>query len=177
MSAIERSEPSSRTDTPPLSGVGRQVEREETVLLEWNLHLLRQDPNRIWVVAAAMFLAAGIGFLFFFSFTLAALGALLVLTAAAEYLLPIRYRLTTERAMVSYGLAQLDMRWSNVKRIMEGPGAFKLSPFAKESRLDGIRGVTLRWMESGAPDREALHRIIKERVAAHRPPVAESADA
>src|SRR5687767_13554537 len=130
MSAIERSEPS------PLTA----AQREESVLLEWSVHLLRQEPRRIWAVAAAMLIAAGIGFLFFFSLYLAALGALLVIIGCAEFLFPIRYRLTTKRAMVSYGLARLDIRWSNVKRLLEGPDAFRLSPFQNESRLDGIRG-------------------------------------
>ena len=159
MSAIERSEPSPRT----------AAQREETVLLEWTMHLLREDPKRAWVIVGAMLLAAAIGFLFFFSFLFAALGALLVLTASAEFLLPIRYRLTTERAMASYGLAQLDLRWSKCKRILEGPGAFRLSPFAKESRLDGIRGITLRWAQDEEPaSRDAVLQIIRERMESAR---------
>ena len=159
MSAIERSEPSPRT----------AAQREESVLLEWTMHLLRHDPKRVWVIAGAMILAAAIGFLFFFSLIFAVLGALLVLTASAEYLFPIRYRLTTERAMVSYGLAQLDLRWTNCKRILEGSGAFRLSPFAKESRLDGIRGVTLRWEPDEEPaNREAVLKVIRERMESAR---------
>jgi len=164
MSAIERSEPSPRT----------AAEREETVLLEWTMHLLRQDPKRFWVVVGTVFLASAIGFLFFFSFLFAALGALLVLTAAAEFLLPIRYRLTTERATVTYGIAHLDIHWAKVKRILEGPDAFRLSPFEKESRLDGIRGVTLRWLSPGEiADRDSVLRIVKERVADAREPAEE----
>jgi hypothetical protein len=159
MSAIERSEPTPRT-----------AQRDETVLLEWTVHLLRQNPRHGWIIAGAMLTAALLGFILFFSALLAGVGALLVLFASAEYLLPIRYRLTTERASVSYGLAQLEMRWSGVKRILEGPDAFRLSPFAKESRLDAMRGVTLRWIpDSAETNRDALYRIIKEQVAAHRP--------
>jgi hypothetical protein len=154
MSAIERSEPT------PLPA----AQREEAVLLEWTVHLLRQDTRRAWVVAAAMLLAFGLGMLLFFSLYLAILGPILVLIASAEFLLPIHYRLTTERAAASYGLAQLDIRWSGVKRILEGPDAFRLSPFARKSRLDSIRGVTLRW--SPDVDRDTLYGTVKEQVAA-----------
>ena len=160
MSAIERSEPT------PLRAP-ESVRDEETVLLEWTVHLIRANPRRAWGVAGAMLVAFILGFLLFFSLTLAIVGPALVLLSSAEFLLPIRCRLTTERASASYGLAQLEIRWSGVKRILEGPDAFRLSPFAKESRLDAVRGVTLRWAPGA--DRDTLLRIIKEQVAAHGP--------
>src|SRR5512145_2388846 len=82
--------------------------RDETVLLEWTVHLFRQDPRRAWGILLAAALSAALGFLLFFSPLLALIGPILLLTACAEFVFPIHYRLTTERAMVSYGLARLD---------------------------------------------------------------------
>jgi hypothetical protein len=163
MGAIKRS--IYGTEPPVLSA----AECEETVLLEWTVHLLRQDPRRAWAVLGAMLLAAILGLFFFFSIYFGVLGALLVFTASAEFLLPIRYRLTDRRAMASYGLAQLDLPWHRVNRILEGPDAFKLSPFAKPSRLDGIRGVTLRWQPEDSPaNRENVLKLVRAQVDSAR---------
>jgi hypothetical protein len=142
--------------------------QEETVL-EWTVHLLKRDPSRARAVAGCMLLAFALGALMFRSLPIALLGPLLLFSATAEYLLPIRYRLTTLRATASYGAARLEIPWERVKRCDTSAGMVRLSPFAFPNRLDNFRGVGLRFGNPGeAGDRDSVTRVVEERLAAAR---------
>jgi hypothetical protein len=155
MNATERSEP----EAAPAA-----AEREETVLLEWTVHLLRRDPRRAQVVFGAMTFAALAGLMLFRSPLFAVVGAAVIFLSTAEYLLPIRYRLTTLRACAACGVNRLEIRWESVRRLLGGRSAVKLSPLAADSRLEPFRGVLLRFAPEGEPgDRESVLRIIRER--------------
>jgi hypothetical protein len=145
----------------------------ETVLLEWTVHLLRRDPARARVVVLAMLLSSAIGVWLFRSPLFLLLGPLLLFSATAEYLLPIRYRLTNRRVCAAYGMARLEIAWDRVKRRDIGAAAVKLSPFAVPNRLDNFRGVVLRFDDYD--QRHEVLRIIDERIAASRQVPAESA--
>jgi hypothetical protein len=148
----------------------------ETVLMEWTVHLLRRDPARARIVLLAMGLASALGIWLFRSPLFAVLGPLLLLSATAEYLLPIRYRLTDRRACVAYGAARLEIGWDRVKRRDTGPSAVKLSPFTAPNRLDNFRGVVLRFGAPGEPgQREEVLQIVHDRIAASRRGVSDSA--
>lgn len=111
-----------------------------------------------------MFLASALGVGMFRSPLFALLGPILLFSATAEYLLPIRYRLTNRRACAAYGAARLEIEWEKVKRRDAGLGAVKLSPFAFANRLDNFRGVLLRFRAPGETgDRDSVMRIVEER--------------
>jgi hypothetical protein len=142
---------------------------EETVLLEWTVHLLRREPSRAPFVLVAMLFSALLGVCLFRSPVFALLGPVLLLSATAEYLLPIHYRLTDRRACASYGAARLEISWDRVKRRDLGAAMTKLSPFAAPNRLDSFRGVALRFGRPGEPgDRDEVLRIVGERIATSR---------
>ncbi len=148
------------------------VDRDEAVILEWTVHLLKRDPARAWLAAAAILAAAALGFILFRSALLAILGGVLVFSAAAEYLLPIRYRITSRRITASYGAARLEMDWKSVRRLLDGGNAIKLSPFKRASRLDGLRGIVIRFAPDGTPGDRAgvlalIHRQRKEAMEAN----------
>jgi hypothetical protein len=146
------------------------IQTEEIVLREWTVHLLRQDPARARVVFAAMLLSSVLGLVTFRSAVFALLGPLLLLSAASEYLLPIRYRLTTLRACASYGAARLEIEWSKVKRVDKYTESAKLSPFAFPNRLDNFRGVILRFAPAGETgDRIDVLELISELVTTQNP--------
>ena len=148
----------------------------ETVLIEWTVHLLRRDPARARVVVLAMLLSSALGVWLFRSPLFLFVGPLLLLSATAEYLLPIRYRLTDRRACAAYGLARLEISWDRVKRRDTGSTAVKLSPFAVPNRLDNFRGILLRFGKPGETgQRDDVLRTIDERIAASRPVPADSA--
>src|SRR5205823_1360020 len=109
-------------------------------------------------------LAGALGGFLFHSLLFVLLGAALILGAAAEYLFPIRYRLTSKRACASYGLARLEIEWERVRRADWGADAVKLSPFKIPNRLDGLRGVILRFDQ---PDRAAIMEMVREQTSAN----------
>ncbi len=140
---------------------------EETVLLEWTVHLLRRDPARarVVIVAAAIILSSLLGVLIFRSALFALLGPLLLFSSTSEYLLPIRYRITSRRACAAYGAARLEIGWDRVKRVDYLPGSAKLSPFTTPNRLENFRGVLLRFAPDGEPgSREDVTRIVEARM-------------
>jgi hypothetical protein len=160
MRAIERSE------TNPASAA---ADRDETVLLEWTVHLMRRDPQRAGVVFAAMAFVVLMGYLIFRSPIYSLAGLFMVFSATSEYFLPTRYKLTTERAFASCGAGRFEIPWSGVNRLLEAPDAVKLSPLKAASRLDSFRGVLLRFGPEGGPgEREEVMRIVENRLAEAR---------
>lgn len=125
--------------------------RSDAALLEWRVHLFRRNPARGHIVLAAMAGAGLLGFALFHSFAFVLLGPLMVFSATAEYLLPVRYRLTERGAHAAYGAARLEIAWEMVRRVDRGQGALKLSPFNRPNRLDSFRGVLLRFAPDGEP--------------------------
>jgi len=150
-----------RSETP----ASPETACEEAVLLEWTVHLRQHDPHRTWVIYLAMAFAALMGFWLFSSLLCALIGALVIFFSTAEYLLPLRYRLTTRRACVSNGATRYEIAWPNVRRVLMGRVALKLSPLPMESRLEAFRGVLLRFAPDGEPgSREEVLRIVKKKV-------------
>lgn len=136
--------------------------RAEQTLLEWSVHLAQSRPSMIATVVAVSLVAGVAGVLLVRSILVGLIGGFLVLCAAAEFLLPIKYRLTTRRATCSYGLARLEIEWARVRRILRSDDCVRLSLFPDDSKLDRLRGLRLR-----AEDAEALDRIVeiaKERI-------------
>jgi hypothetical protein len=172
MSASQRTEPeqspSCREPSAATNGDG--------VLLEWTVHLLQRDPRRAWGIAATAFLAASGGVIFFQSAVFAAAGGLLILSSAAEFLLPIRYRLTSRGAACSYGLTRYEISWRDVRRLIPTADGVKLSPLFLASRLDAFRGVLLRFAEDGSPhDRARITELVGAQIAAEGKRVATAA--
>jgi len=149
---------------PTIASIHPDSAGEEVVLVEWTVHLLRREPGRARVVFAAMAFAMLLGWGLFRSLLFSLVGAVMIFSATAEYLLPIRYRLTTHRACASYGAARLEIEWERVRRVDVGRMSVKLSPFLQANRLDAFRGVLLRFAsEDEAANRAAVLRIVEER--------------
>jgi hypothetical protein len=112
--------------------------------------------------------AALVGAMAFRGWVGAVLGPALVGSAVAEFLLPIRYRLTEEAAYCSYGLARLAIPWSSVRRLLDGPDGVRLSPFRRASRLDAFRGVELRFGPPGSnAERDRILAIVTRMTQTH----------
>ena len=138
----------------------------DTVQYEWTVHLLHRDPQRAWgVVVAAVIAAVGAVF-FFHSILFAAGGLLLILSSAAEFLFPIRYRLTDDGVTCAFGLTRSEIAWSAVRRLIPAVDGVKLSPLPSPSRLDAFRGVLLRFGPDGQPgDRALVTQFVETQMA------------
>jgi len=170
--------PQPRDHSLPHDESDNSAPTEEHVILEWTVHLLRRDPARARVIASCMLLSSALGVWMFQSAIFALVGPLLLFSATAEYLLPIRYRLTDSRATAAYGAARLEIAWDRVKRRDLAAGQIRLSPFAFSNRLDNFRGVCLRFAAPGeSGDRDSVIRVVDERIAFARPTESRSAAA
>ena len=90
---------------------------------EWTVQLARRQPAKLVGVLAGVAGASALGWMTFDSWIGGVIGGGLVFSAVAEFVLPIRYRLTHEGAFCSYGLARLAIPWSSVKRVIVGAGS------------------------------------------------------
>jgi hypothetical protein len=140
---------------------------EETTLLSWRIHRLRDEPGRIVGIAAA-YAVAIVLWRFFFPSPLALFLPIIALTSAlAEFLLPVEYRLTDQGAYACCGpLSRLYLPWTDVRRATWGADGVHLSPLVAPSRLDSFRGIRLRCAPESAPlgtiretVREQLQRV------------------
>jgi len=162
MSAPERSEPDQSADRGVATSVAAS---SDEVLLEWSVHLFRHDPLRVWGVALAALIAAAAGILFFKSIIFAAGGIILIVSSSAEYLLPIRHRITESKAECRYGFTRFEMALKDVRRIIPTNEGIKVSPLMIPSRLDAFRGVLLRFAPDGQPgDKASVMSVIEDRV-------------
>jgi hypothetical protein len=112
--------------------------------LEWRVHLARAQPRRLPWLALALFGAGAAAYWLFHSLPLALVAAGALASATAEFLLPIRYRLTDELVESRNGLSIRRLRWSEVRRACLLEDGIYLSPLPRPSRLDAYRGLFLR---------------------------------
>lgn len=138
---------------------------EEVVLAEWSVHLMATEPHKVWGVAAAVVLAAAVGGLALHHWMGSVLGSVFVMGSAAEFLLPIRYRLTSKSVHCAYGLARLEMPWRGIRRIIQERDGLRLSPFSSPSRLDAFRGIYLRYpIADTSASRPEIERLVRDSV-------------
>lgn len=87
---------------------------------------------------------------------MAVIGFVVIIASLADFLLPVYYRLDEQSAKSRCGFIVSEIRWENVKRVVEGEDGIKLSPLEKPSRLSPFRGVFLR---PNGNKQEILERI------------------
>lgn len=114
-------------------------------VLHWKTHLARKNPAKTVVVLMAAVTGGLLGWLLSGALWMAFLGFLVILTSLADFLLPIHYTLDEQGAKSRCGFIGSEIRWENVKRVIEGDDGIKLSPLEKSSRLAPFRGVFLRY--------------------------------
>ena len=135
---------------------------QEEVVLAWRIHRLREEPQKIGLVA----LGYGLAFAFWrlaFPYPLGLFLPIVALTGAmAEYLFPVDYKLTKNGAFCSCGPAiKLEMAWSDVRRARVGKDGIYLSTLKIPSRLDSFRGIRLRFSADNEPQvRETVKALL-----------------
>lgn len=130
-------------------------------LLAWRVHLLRRYPNRIPVLALTLLIALLGVYMMFGNPLLALVAVLLLIGATSEFIFPIAYRLTEEGIEADTLTARMKLPWKDARRCLCDRRSVTLSPLAQASRLDGFRGVTLRFAPNGEPgDRDSVLAII-----------------
>lgn len=133
---------------------------QTTAVVTWSVHLARRQP---WRAAAAVFLvcaSAAAAYLIWPHPLAAAVAGFLVLSAAAEFLLPIKYRIGPEGVSCRNFLSLRQIKWADVKHCYRDADGVKLSPLARPSRLEAYRGIYLWLGGEGEAVLEAVRRYL-----------------
>jgi len=124
--------------------------------ISWKVHLARKNPGKAVVVLLAAITGSLLGWFLSGSIWMAAIGFVVIVASLADFLLPVHYKLDEQGARSRCGFIVSEIRWANVKRVIEGEDGIKLSPLEKPSRLSAFRGVFLR---TNGNKEEILERI------------------
>ena len=117
---------------------------EDQAILSWTVHLARSHPARTIVSVAFICFATAAGCLAVGPYV-AALVAAALTASLADYLFPVRYVITRDKASCKSLLNRAEIRWADVKRCYLDNCGVKLSPLDRVSRLEAFRGVYLRF--------------------------------
>jgi len=154
------------------SGTTETAERDsadnlsEEVLAEWRVHSPVEKPVKslflIGICAVAVVL---LHFVFGQRIGFTVLAAVILLGSFLDWLLPIKYRLTTRGAYYNNAFLRKRIAWEEVRSCYVSGFGLKLSPFSRRTRLDAFRGFVLRF----AGNRDEVIRIVKQRATNRRP--------
>ncbi|MCE5199474.1 hypothetical protein LLG39_10915 [bacterium] len=124
--------------------------------MTWTVHLAKQYPNKLPWLIAALLVASVAGY-----FVLGPVGVIAVsaavLGAVADFVFPLKYTLTSERAICHRLTGTTQLRWADVRRCYLDELGIKISPLANQTRLEAFRGVFLRFNGN----REQVIEVVK----------------
>jgi hypothetical protein len=132
------------------------------VLLAWTAHPARRRPRDLALVVAVVATTAGVVLWTFQSPLLTLVASVVLVVAVSPFLLPTRYRVTSEGIEAARALVVRRRRFAELRRIDVGADAALVSPFARPSFLDRRRGL---WIWFDGTDRDRLVALLRDRIA------------
>lgn len=140
-----------------------EKEEEEQVIIEWRVYLLRAYPKKTAQLIFLLFIANAILFLIYHNILLSVIGAVILLGAVCDYLLPIKYKLTTKAAYYNNIFSKKKILWKDVKSCYLSDIGIKLSPFSRKTWLENFRGFVLRFNENKEEVIENVRKLAVNR--------------
>lgn len=128
-------------------------------ILAWKVHLLRQEPRRVLLIAPVVLASLVVSYILFHSLLFPAVALLLFASALSEYLFPIRFEVTREGASSRTLLGRTTIGWDRVKKYYLDDRGIKLSSLGVTGRLEAYRGVYLRFGGNRDEVIEAVRRM------------------
>ena len=135
---------------------------QPAAVLEWRVHLARRHPLRAAVAALFVVATAGVAYLVWLHPLAAAVAGFLVLSAVAEFLFPISYRIGPDGVWCRNFLSVRYLRWADVRRCYRDAQGIKLSPLSRRSRLEAYRGIYLWLGDDDAAVKDAIRGYLEE---------------
>jgi hypothetical protein len=131
---------------------------ENKTILEWEVHLARKYP---WKTIISLIIIAYVGLLgYYIVSTICGIAAALIIGLyISDFLLPVKYKITSEKATSKSILFSHEVEWTKVVRCTKDRMGVKLSSVKKGSVLESFRGVYLRYNENN----EDVDRIIDQK--------------
>ena len=149
-----------------------KADAPEEVLAEWRVHLLREKPGKSAVLGVmCAFVVVLIHLVFGQRVVFTLLAVAILFGSLCDWLLPVKYRLTTRGASYNNIVFRKRIAWEEVRSVYVSGLGLKLSPFSRRTRLDAFRGLVLRFAgnrDEVAGNREDVIRIVKERATKRR---------
>lgn len=130
------------------------------LLMSWVSHPARTEPLK---ALFALGVAAGMAVLVYMwvGTWLAFLSFLIIIGSVHGFLFPVWYRLYDE-CLVEQTLFGSRLRnWSTLRRADAGRFGVHLSPFIERSRLDGTRGIYIRFSNNRQEVLDTVNRLIE----------------
>ena len=119
------------------------LQSPETIL-RWTVHLAPEHPLKLLCTLGVLASACVAAY-----WAIGPLGAVAVAVALvgslADFLFPVTYEITPERAACRMLFKRGEIEWRNVRKCFLDAGGIKLSPLDRQSRLEAFRGVYLRF--------------------------------
>ena len=128
-------------------------------VLVWKVHLLREDPGKVLLIAPFVLGSLLVCYVIFHSLLLPAVVVFLFGSALAEYLFPIHNEITGRGASSRTLFSRTFIEWNRVKKYYLDDHGIKLSPLRRPSRLEVYRGVYLRFGNRRDEVIEAVRRM------------------
>jgi len=120
---------------------------EDQAVLTWTVHLARTQPAKAAVSVAFVCATTVLGWMLVGPFV-GGLAAAALTASLADFLLPVRYVISRDKASVKMIGKSLEIKWQDVKRCYLDESGVKLSPLDRVSRLEAFRGVYLRFADN-----------------------------
>ncbi|MBT3342562.1 MAG: hypothetical protein HN712_17370 [Gemmatimonadetes bacterium] len=118
--------------------------------LQWRAHPWHQEsPLKSTSLLAVIFIVAIVAAWSFEQMLYGIISALLLLAATSRYLLPTNFLLSQDGVAATHLWNTRRLTWQQVLRIDVHRDGLFLSPFRQPSRLDGFRGLFLRYADNG----------------------------
>lgn len=118
---------------------------DEDSMLTWNVHLLQEEPKKLYLIAPVVVLSLLVGYTVFHSLVSLGVILLLFLASLSDFVLPVRYVINSQGASASTLFSRTYIEWKRVKKFYVDDGGIKLSPLPRSGRLEAYRGVYLRF--------------------------------
>lgn len=112
--------------------------------LKWTVHLAKQERAKAMVVVAVALLSGVLSAMILGGWLAFLIGPIVVFGSAAEFLIPVHFKLNQDGASRRCFLSVSHIEWADVKRVLEDESGVKLSPLPDSSRMAPFRGVFLR---------------------------------
>jgi len=117
---------------------------KEEVILDWKVHLAKEDSVfRSVAAAATVVMAVAVVQIYGASLLLTIPLAAFLFVSVADYFLPIRFRITNQGAWRVGTMGTKFLECEKVKRVYLDDKGVKLSVFDKQTRLEAFRGLFL----------------------------------
>lgn len=128
-------------------------------VLAWKVHLVREEPAKLFLVGPVVLAGLLVSYLIFQSLLFTAAALFLVVSSLAEFLFPIRYEIDRRGVSSRTLLSRTFIEWDRVKKYYLDDCGIKLSPLVRPGRLEAYRGVYLRFGSRRDEVIEAVRRM------------------